>query len=237
MHRTAWLDSPLRQFPQAALGVDRTTLSAAISNLDTNILVDNAVSYPASGVVQIDNELISYTGNTNTALTGCVRGFNGTTATTHDVNSYVNLVNTNYVVYHEAAVDDGTTNPPSPINSYIQSADFDIGEGHNYGFVWQIIPDLTFDGSTTPSPQYPNVDFVVRPRQNPGSNYGAANAPTVTSTQTYAVQHTYNVQQFTEIVYTRVRGRQMAFRVECGSLGTQWQLGAPRINIRPDGRR
>lgn len=237
LNRTAWLDSALRPYPQAALGVDRTTLTAGINATTTNILVANSVSYPNSGVVQIDNELIAYTGNTIGALTGCTRGYNGTIPAAHDVDSYVNFANTNYVVYHESVVDDGTTNPASPIYSYIQSSDFAIGEGHNYGFVWQLVPDITFDGSTTPAPELPNVDFVVRPRQNPGSNYGAAPAPTVASTQSYSVNYTYNVQQFTELVYTRVRGRQMAFKVECSSLGTQWQLGVPRINLRPDGRR
>jgi len=143
----------------------------------------------------------------------------------------------NLLVYHEAAVDDGTTNPPTPITSYIQSSDFDIGDGHNYGFVWQMIPDITFDGSTTPAPNYPNVTFTIRPRQNPGAPYGTSNAPVVASTQSYAAQQVYNVQEFTEIVYTRLRGRQMAFRIDSASLGTQWQLGTPRINVRPDGRR
>lgn len=142
-------------------------------------------------------------------------------------------------VFHEAAVDDGTTNPPQPINSYIQSSDFDIGDGHNYGFVWRVIPDITFDGSNTSGSTTvePAVKFTVRPRQNPGSNYGATQTPTVASTQNYAGQTTYNVQQFTEIIYTRVRGRQMAFRVSSDTLGTQWQLGTPRIEARPDGRR
>jgi hypothetical protein len=144
----------------------------------------------------------------------------------------------NIVVFHEAAVDDGSTNPPSAINSYIQSSDFDIGDGHNYGFVWRIIPDITFDGSNTSgeTSNTPFVQFTVRPKQNPGSGYGAALSPTVTSTQSYAGQTTYNVQQFTEIVYSRVRGRQMAFKVESNSVGTQWQLGVPRIDVRPDGR-
>jgi hypothetical protein len=148
------------------------------------------------------------------------------------------------MVFHESAVDDGTTNPPSPISCYVQSSDFDIGDGHNYGFVWQIIPDVTFDGSVGQAPtdpnnttNYPQVTFTVRPRQNPGSNYGTGNAPTVQSTQSYANVNTYNVQQFTEIVYTRVRGRQMAFKVSSNTLGTQWQLGTPRLNVRPDGRR
>ena len=144
----------------------------------------------------------------------------------------------NKIVYHEQGNDDGTTNPASPIESYIQSSDFDIGDGHNYGFVWRMIPDITFDGSTTPSPLNPEVTFAMRPRQNPGSNYGVAPTPTVASTQTYsATTKTYNVQQFTEIVYTRIRGRQMAFKISSNTIGTSWQLGVPRLDVRPDGRR
>jgi hypothetical protein len=144
----------------------------------------------------------------------------------------------NKIIYHEQGNDDGTTNPPTAIPSYIQSSDFDIGDGHNYGFVWRMIPDITFDGSTTPSPLFPNVTFAMRPRQNPGSNYGVAPTPTVSSTQTYsATTQTYNVQQFTEIVYTRIRGRQIAFKISSSDIGVQWQLGVPRLDVRPDGRR
>jgi hypothetical protein len=134
-------------------------------------------------------------------------------------------------------VDDGTTNPPSPINAYVQSSDFDIGDGHNYGFVWRMIPDITFDGSTTPSPLFPQVTMTLRPRQNPGSAYSTSATANVDSVQSYAGQQTYNVQQFTEIVYTRLRGRQLAFRISSNTLGTQWQLGVPRIDVRPDGRK
>jgi len=140
----------------------------------------------------------------------------------------------NQLVYHESGVDDGTTNPPSPISSYIQSADFNIGDGHNYGFVWRMIPDITFDGSYVNNP---SVTFTMRPRQNPGSNYSTAANPAVTSTQNYQGQRNYAVQQFTEIIYTRVRGRQMAFKVSSDGLGVQWQLGVPSIDVRPDGRR
>jgi hypothetical protein len=143
----------------------------------------------------------------------------------------------NIIVFHEAAVDDGTTNPPSAITCYIQSSDFDIGDGHNYGFVWRMIPDITFDGSSTASPAFPAARFSMRPRQNPGSAYGVAPAPTVTSAQSYSTQNTYTVQEFTEIIYTRIRGRQMAFKIESDTLGTQWQLGTPRLDVRPDGRR
>jgi hypothetical protein len=144
----------------------------------------------------------------------------------------------NLIVYHEAAVDNGETNPPTAINAYIQSSDFDIDDGHNYGFVWRILPDITFDGSNTSGEtnKSPFVTFTVRPRQNPGAAYGGSFSPTITSAQSYAGRTTYNVQEFTEIVYSRVRGRQMAFRVESNTPGTQWQLGVPRIDVRPDGR-
>ena len=138
------------------------------------------------------------------------------------------------IIYHEDGVDDGTTNPPSPISSYIQSADFNIGDGHNYGFVWRMIPDITFDGSTVNNPA---VTFTLRPRQNPGANYSLADTPAVISDQNYQGQRNYLVQQFTQIVYTRVRGRQMAFKISSDGLGVQWQLGVPSIDVRPDGRR
>ena len=138
------------------------------------------------------------------------------------------------LIYHEFGVDDGTTNPPSPIASYVQSADFNIGDGHNYGFVWRTIPDITFDGSTVNNP---SVTFTMRPRQNPGANYSTAGTPVVTSAQNYQVQRNYVVQEFTQIVYTRIRGRQMAFKISSDGLGVQWQLGVPAIDVRPDGRR
>lgn len=141
------------------------------------------------------------------------------------------------IVYHEASVDNGETNPPSPINSYIQSSDFDIAEGEQYAFAWRMIPDVTFNGSTTPLPEKPTVTFKLRPRTNPGAPYGATVSDGVTSAQLYNVEHAYEVQEFTEIVYTRVRGRQLSFRVESNTLGTQWQLGTPALDLKPDGRR
>lgn len=137
------------------------------------------------------------------------------------------------IIYHESSVDDGTTTPPSPIAAFIQSSDFDIGDGHNYGFIWRIIPDLTFDGSTVDKP---SATFTVRPRRNPGAPYGADGTPVAQSQDNYAVDRYYEVQQFTQILYTRVRGRQMALRISSDGLGTQWQLGVPRLDSRPDGR-
>jgi hypothetical protein len=142
------------------------------------------------------------------------------------------------IVYHENGNDDIEVNGTVlPINSYIQSSDFDIGDGHNYGFVWRMIPDITFDGSSTATPNTPEVTFTIRPRYNPGAPYGAADTPTVASAQSYNNQRNYTVQEFTQIVYTRLRGRQMAFKISSNQLGCQWQLGVPRIDVRPDGRR
>jgi hypothetical protein len=138
------------------------------------------------------------------------------------------------ILYHENGVDDVSGLTPVPIVSYIQSSDFDIGDGFNFGFVWRILPDLTFNGS---SANLPEVTMVVLPRVNSGTAYGAPNAPGVASTQNYTNQKTYAVQQFTGQVYTRIRGRQMAYRIESTGLGVAWQMGYPRIDIRPDGRR
>jgi hypothetical protein len=139
------------------------------------------------------------------------------------------------LVAHEVGTDNGDTNPATPIYAYIQSSDFDIGDGGNYAFVDTIIPDVGFDGSLVEAPE---VTMTVRPRRNPGSAYGLAPSnPVVQSENNYTLQHNYLVQRFTNFVYVRVRGRQMAFKIESNTLGTQWQLGTTRINIRPDGRR
>lgn len=135
---------------------------------------------------------------------------------------------------HEIGTDDVAGATPLPINAYVQSSDFDIGDGHNFGFVWRILPDVNFNGSTV---GMPTVSMTVKPRQNSGAPYGQADVPRVQSQDNYGVSRTYNIQKFDGQVYTRLRGRQMAFRIESVDLGVAWQLGIPRIDIRPDGRR
>jgi hypothetical protein len=140
-------------------------------------------------------------------------------------------------MFHESGNDDLTTPTAVPIEAYVSSSDFDIGDGHNFGFVWRIIPDLTFDGSTTPAPNYPAVTMVCKPRQFSGSAYGTPSSPDVTSAQSYNTERVYAVQQYTGQVYTRVRGRQMSFEIRSTEQGVAWQLGVPRVDIRPDGRK
>ena len=140
----------------------------------------------------------------------------------------------NRILYHESSVDDNALSIAAPINAYIQSSDFDIGDGHNFGFVWRILPDVNFNGSNVNNPV---VTMTIKPRQNSGTAYGTSDNPAVVSADNYGVSSLYNIQEFTGQVYTRLRGRQMAFRIESTGLGTAWQLGSPRIDIRPDGRR
>jgi hypothetical protein len=138
------------------------------------------------------------------------------------------------LVNHEQGVDDNETGTPVAIEAYISSSEFDIDDGHNFGFVWRMLPDISFNGSTGASP---NAIFTLIPMKNAGSGYtdpqsvGGESYATVTRTATIPIE------AFTGQVYTRVRGRQLVFKVESDGLGTAWQLGAPRIDIRPDGRR
>ena len=136
--------------------------------------------------------------------------------------------------YHELGTDDQSTAATLPIAAYVQSSDFDIGDGHNFGYVWRILPDVNFNGSNVNNP---SVQMQLKPRYNSGSAYSMDDNPTVTSAQNYSAFPEYTVQQFTGQVYTRLRGRQMAFRISSDGLGVAWQLGTPRIDIKNDGRR
>jgi hypothetical protein len=138
------------------------------------------------------------------------------------------------VVYHEYGVDDNMTGTTAAINAIIETAEFDIDDGDRFGFVWRILPDITFRGSTIDSPQ---ATMTLIPMQNSGSGYndpislgGNSNA---TITRTAIVP----IEQFTGQVYIRVRGRQMILKLESNQIGCTWQLGSPRLDIRQDGRR
>ena len=137
------------------------------------------------------------------------------------------------LVSHELGNDDNETGTPVAINAYIESSEFDIQDGHNLGFVYRILPDLTFTGSTSSSPQ---VTMTLIPMMNSGSGYNNPQSVSGSSSATVARTSTSVIEQFTGQVYVRVRGRQMIFKIESTDLGSAWQLGAPRIDIRPDGR-
>lgn len=162
IERTAWLDTSLREHPQAA----------------------------------------------NTTVT-----VSGTSVTAGD----------GYVYTHESAVDaDG-----SPMESFIQSSDFDLEDGDKFMLVRRIVPDIQFEGSSVPNPE---VTLQVRPRNFPGSGFSADPADTQRVIQT-------SFGRFTNQVFVRARARQMAIKIMSNTAGAQWQLGAPRIDVRSDGNR
>ena len=140
----------------------------------------------------------------------------------------------NIIVNHEYGLNDNTTGTPAPLTPYITSSELDIGDGHNFGFVWRMLPDITFRSSTADSP---SVTMTLYPLDNSGSGYLVPASEGGTNYASVTKGSSINVEEFTGQVYVRVRGRQMAFKVASTQLNTTWQLGAPRIDIKPDGRR
>lgn len=141
------------------------------------------------------------------------------------------------LVYHENGVDDDTTGTAVAINSYITSSQFDIDDGHNFGFIWRMIPDITFRGSNNSAPLSPQATMTLIPYKNSGSGPNIPESVSGSSSAAVTRIAQVPVEEFTGQVYIRVRGRQLEMKVESSRLGTAWQLGAPRIDIRPDGRR
>jgi hypothetical protein len=139
----------------------------------------------------------------------------------------------NNIVFHEDGFDDNTTATTLPINAYISSSEFDIGDGHNFGFVWRVLPDLTFENSVNdPSGAAASVTMTLYGLANSGSGVTSSAGAPVAKSSAYVI-----TEEFTGQIFTRLRGRQMIFKIESDQIGTNWQLGAPRIDIRPDGRR
>ena len=138
------------------------------------------------------------------------------------------------LVNHEEGVDDNVTGTPAAIDSYITSSEFDIGDGNNFGYVWRLLPDITFRGSSAANPQ---VTMTLLPLQNSGSGYNSPLSVGGQSSASVVRSAVVPVEKYTGQVLIRVRGRQMSIKIEGNQVGLQWQLGAPRIDIKPDGRR
>jgi len=133
------------------------------------------------------------------------------------------------LVNQESGLDDNETGTPLPIDAYISSSEFDIGDGDHFAFISRILPDLTFENSTATNP---TTTMSIQALINSGSGVGQTSNNPV-----YSVDINGNPETFTGYVYTRIRGRQFIFKMESNQVGTTWQLGAPRFDIRPDGRR
>ena len=140
---------------------------------------------------------------------------------------------TGNIVEHENGLNDNANGTPIALNAFISSSELDIGDGHNFAFVWRVLPDLTFGESTnTPTGSVPAVTMTLFGLSNSGSGTTSSAAASVLKGSTYVI-----TEEFTGQIFTRMRGRQMIFKIDSNQLNTQWQLGSPRIDIRADGRR
>ena len=141
------------------------------------------------------------------------------------------------LVNQETGVDDNITGTPAPIDSYISSSEFDIDDGDRFGFVYRMLPDMTFEGSNVDNP---SAVMTLIPMQNSGSGYNTPTSVAGSDNATVTRTARIPIEKFTGQIYIRVRGRQMIMKVSStgtAALGVQWQLGYPRIDIRQDGRR
>jgi hypothetical protein len=145
------------------------------------------------------------------------------------VESFPFAAGTDHVLYlQERGFDDGSTNPASAITSYIESSQMSIGEGDQFVFLRRLIPDLTFRDSTAPTP---SATMTLKARNFPGGNYLQTNSKTVEKTASVPIE------QWTEQVNVRLRGRSFAFKIETSDTGVGWRLGSPRVEVQADGMR
>ena len=140
------------------------------------------------------------------------------------VRQYPIAAASNYLYNHELGVDDDG----SAMTAYIESSPISISDGNQFMLTRHLLPDLKFDGSTASNPV---VDFTLKARTFPGANYNQTQTESATRTSTTPVE------QWTNQLDLRLRGRSVAVRVESNTLGTNWELGVPRLDLRPDGRR
>lgn len=150
-------------------------------------------------------------------------------ATTYDSSTQVGRL-----INHESGLNDNTDGTNYALDAYISSAEFDIDDGHNFGFVWRMLPDLTFSNSANEptTGAAPQVTMTLYGLYNSGSGSVVNASGLVAKSSTYVI-----TEEFTGQIFTRLRGRQMIYKIESNQINTAWQLGAPRIDIRKDGRR
>ena len=139
--------------------------------------------------------------------------------------SFPIAASSSYLYNHELGYDDDGT----AMNSFIESAAMDIGDGDHFTYIRRVIPDLTFSGSTQLSS--PQAIFTIKSRNFPGADFDNTASGVTARTQASPVE------TFTEQLHLRSRGRSFAMRIESEALGAKWKLGSPRVDMKPDGRR
>jgi hypothetical protein len=140
------------------------------------------------------------------------------------IENYPRAVSNGYLYQQETGFDDDG----SPMtNVFIESSDFDLGDGEQFTFIQKIIPDFKFIQNSN---EDGSVNIVVKTRNYPGDSL--------------SVNSTSSIQANTQQAFVRGRARQMVLRFESdddaannGNLGIGWRLGATRIDVRTDGKR
>ena len=213
--RTAWSDSSLREYPQA---LTATYFTGSISSTTLTVTGSTVGHLQVGSVIEGTGVAVG------TTITALGTGFGGAGTYTVNISQLVTqtaMTGDSVIYNHEQGVDDNIL----PMNSYIASSDFDLVDGDQFILTKRIIPDLNFAGSTATDPE---VTMFIKPRNFPGNAYS--------NTEEGAVIET-SVDIYTDQIFMRARARQMAVEIESTDLGVQWQLGSPRLDGRPDGKR
>ena len=214
--RTAWSDSSLREYPQA---IAQTSFTGSFNNSTT--LNVTAIT---SGILQVGSVITGTGVATGTKITALGTGTGGVGTYTVNISQLVvsTAMTADSIIYnHEQGLNDDTT----AMTSFIASSDFDLVDGDQFILTKRIIPDLNFAGSTA---TLPAVTMLIKPRNFPGNAYSNIESQPVIET---------SVDVYTEQIFMRARARQMAIQIQSSDLNVQWQLGSPRLDGRPDGRR
>jgi hypothetical protein len=216
MDRTAWSDSSLREYPQA---LAQTSFTGSFNNSTT--LNVTAIS---TGSLQVGSVITGTGVATGTKITALGTGTGGVGTYTVNISQLVvqTTMTADSIIYNH---EQGLNNDTRAMESYIASSDFDLVDGDQFILTKRIIPDFNFDGSTAALPE---VTMYIKPRNFPGNAYSNTDSEAVIQT---------SVNVYTEQIFMRARARQMAIQVESTDLNVQWQLGSPRLDGRPDGRR
>jgi len=138
------------------------------------------------------------------------------------------------LVAHEVGNDNAQDDNVLPIEAYISSSEFDLDDGHQFMYVWRMLPDVNFSGSNAANPA---ITMTLRPMANSGAGYTSPASVGGTNVTPVVRSATVPIEKFTGQVFVKVRGRQMVLQVSSSALGVAWQLGSPRLDMRPDGRR
>jgi hypothetical protein len=213
--RTAWSDSSLREYPQA---LTATYFTGSISG--TTLTVTGT----PVGFLQVGSVVAGTGVAVGTTITALGTGLGGAGTYTVNISQLVGqtaMTGDSVIYNHEQGLDDNIL----PMNSYIASSDFDLVDGDQFILTKRIIPDMNFAGSTAAAPE---VTMFIKPRNFPGNAYSNTEAGAVIEN---------SVDIYTEQIFMRARARQMAIEIESTDLGVQWQLGSPRLDGRPDGKR